>query len=97
MPEPKTGRRIIDYAKNNAADIMASVATVGAAMTIGYFGGKVALATTGIIGGGLFMGVVTQETLKRGINAVISSFSRPQMPEGLRRQDMPGPTVQSQM
>lgn len=67
MPKPGMGRRIINFSRTNAASLVATAAVAGGVAAIGYFGGKAALVMTGVIGGGMFAGVVAHEAVKLAV------------------------------
>lgn len=89
MPKPGIGRRVIDFTKNQATDLVATGLTAGLVVGVGYWGGKAALTTAGIVGGGLFATIVVHETIKLSIEKLtitVKDSFKPAQPEGLRRQ-----------
>lgn len=61
------GRRIVDGAQRNANGIAAATLVAAGIGTIAYVGGKAALTTAGIIGGGLFAIFAGYEVAKAAV------------------------------
>lgn len=91
--KPGLGRRIINFSKVNAASLVATAAVAGGVAALGYFGGKAALVTAGVVGGGMFAVVVTHEVVKLavelGTTKIKESFAEEPKPD-VRRVHVPG-------